>query len=60
MAPTMTFRRCAPSRDRYNNRIRALQGRIRGLGTPEEVRSSDDPVLRGFIEGRPETQTEAA
>ena len=36
------------------------QGRIRGLGTPEEVRSSDDPVLRGFIEGRPETQTEAA
>jgi phospholipid/cholesterol/gamma-HCH transport system ATP-binding protein len=36
------------------------QGRIRGLGTPEEVRASDDPVLRGFIEGRPETQTEAA
>jgi phospholipid/cholesterol/gamma-HCH transport system ATP-binding protein len=36
------------------------QGRIRGIGTREEIRASADPVLRGFIEGRPELGTEAA
>jgi phospholipid/cholesterol/gamma-HCH transport system ATP-binding protein len=36
------------------------QGRIRGLGTPDEVRRSDDPVLRGFIEGRADPASEAA
>lgn len=35
------------------------EGRIRGLGTPDQVRNSDDPVLRGFIEGRSEA-SEAA
>ena len=29
-------------------------GRIRFSGTPDEFRGSDDPVVRGFIEGRPE------
>lgn len=30
------------------------EGRIRAVGTPDEIRESDDPVVRGFIEGRPE------
>lgn len=30
------------------------EGRIRFVGTPEEVRECDDEVVRGFIEGRPE------
>ncbi len=29
------------------------QGRIRQVGTIEEVRHTDDPVVRNFIEGRP-------
>jgi len=29
------------------------QGRIRQVGTIEEIRHSDDPVVRNFIEGRP-------
>lgn len=29
-------------------------GMIRASGTPEEIRASDDPVVRQFIEGRPE------
>jgi len=29
-------------------------GRIRFLGTPDELRACADPVVRGFIEGRPE------
>ena len=29
------------------------QGRIRQVGTIEEIRSTDDPVVRNFIEGRP-------
>jgi phospholipid/cholesterol/gamma-HCH transport system ATP-binding protein len=29
------------------------QGRIRQVGTIEEVRHTDDPVVRSFIEGRP-------
>lgn len=36
------------------------RGRIRAVGTPDEVRESDDVVLRNFIEGRPETETEVA
>lgn len=30
------------------------EGRIRQVGTPEELRATDDPVVRNFIEGRPE------
>ncbi len=36
------------------------RGRIRFVGTPDEIRASDDPVVRGFIEGRPELGQEAA
>ncbi len=35
------------------NRIAMLyEGRIRQVGTPDEIRGSDDPVVRQFIEGR--------
>jgi len=30
------------------------EGRVRFEGTPEEIRGSEDPVVRAFIEGRPE------
>lgn len=30
------------------------EGRVRMVGTPDEVRASEDPVVKGFIEGRPE------
>ena len=30
------------------------EGRVRATGTPAEIRASDDPVVRQFIEGRPE------
>ena len=30
------------------------EGRIRAAGTPAEIRASEDPVVRQFIEGRPE------
>jgi len=30
------------------------EGRCRFVGTPDEIRSIDDGVVRGFIEGRPE------
>ena len=36
------------------------QGRIRFVGTPEEIRATEDSVVRGFIEGRPELMVEAA
>lgn len=40
---------------RVSDRIAMLyEGRIRFEGTPEEVRDADDPVVKGFIEGRPE------
>jgi len=29
-------------------------GHIRQSGTPDEIRASDDPVVRQFIEGRPD------
>ena len=32
------------------------QGRIRQVGTIEEIRQTDDPVVRNFIEGRPTEQ----
>jgi len=24
------------------------------VGTPDEIRSSDDPIVQGFVEGRPD------
>lgn len=43
------------------NRIALLHnGRIRFVGTPAEIRASEDPIVRGFIEGRPELMVEAA
>lgn len=40
---------------RISDRIAMLyQGRVRTLGTPGEIRDSEDPVVKGFIEGKPE------
>ena len=39
---------------RISDRMAMLyDGRIRFEGTPEEFRHADDPVVKGFIEGRP-------
>ena len=46
---------------RIADRIAMLhEGEVRQVGTPEEIRESDDPVVRGFIEGRPELVEENA
>jgi phospholipid/cholesterol/gamma-HCH transport system ATP-binding protein len=46
---------------RISDRIAMLhQGRVRIVGTPEEIRTSDDPVVKGFIEGRPELLEKAS
>jgi phospholipid/cholesterol/gamma-HCH transport system ATP-binding protein len=40
---------------RISDRVAMLyDGQIRFEGTPDEVRNATDPVVRGFIEGRPE------
>ncbi len=40
---------------RISDRIAMLyDGRVRQVGTPEEIRGTADPVVKGFIEGRPE------
>jgi phospholipid/cholesterol/gamma-HCH transport system ATP-binding protein len=45
---------------RVADRIAMLhEGRIRFMGSPDEIRSTDDPIVRGFIEGRPELMQEA-
>jgi phospholipid/cholesterol/gamma-HCH transport system ATP-binding protein len=45
---------------RVAHRIAMLhQGRIRFMGTPDEIRGTDDPIVRGFIEGRPELMQES-
>jgi phospholipid/cholesterol/gamma-HCH transport system ATP-binding protein len=36
------------------------RGRIRTVGTPDEIRNTSDPVVRGFIEGKPELWEEAS
>jgi phospholipid/cholesterol/gamma-HCH transport system ATP-binding protein len=42
-----------------SDRIAMLhEGRIHAIGTPEEIRSSQDPVVRDFLEGRPSALTE--
>jgi phospholipid/cholesterol/gamma-HCH transport system ATP-binding protein len=46
---------------RIATRIAMLdRGRIRFIGTPAEIQQAEDPVVRGFIEGRPELAQEAA
>lgn len=43
------------SANRIADKIALLhQGGIRFVGAPQEFRDSDDPVVRGFAEGRPE------
>jgi phospholipid/cholesterol/gamma-HCH transport system ATP-binding protein len=45
---------------RIADRIAMLyRGRIRQIGTPDQIRSTEDPVVRGFVEGRPELLQEA-
>lgn len=40
---------------RISDRIAMLhEGRNRIEGTPDEIRATDDPVVKGFIEGRPD------
>jgi phospholipid/cholesterol/gamma-HCH transport system ATP-binding protein len=46
---------------RISDRIAMMHGgRVRTLGTPEEIRSSHDPIVKGFIEGRPELLEKAS
>jgi len=46
---------------RVSDRIGMLHGgRIRFVGTPAEIREAEDPVVRAFIEGRPELAEEVA
>lgn len=42
---------------RISDRIAMLhEGGIRVVGTPDEIKNSDDPIVRGFVEGRPDLQ----
>lgn len=44
---------------RISDKIAMLyQGQIRFQGTPDEVRQSEDPIVKGFIEGKPELMEE--
>ena len=46
---------------RIADRVAMLhRGRIRFAGTPEEIQATEDPVVRGFIEGLPDLAQEAA
>ncbi len=46
---------------RVSDRIAMLHdGVIRFVGTPDEIRETDDPMVKAFIEGRPELAEEAA
>jgi phospholipid/cholesterol/gamma-HCH transport system ATP-binding protein len=45
---------------RVADRIAMLyEGRIRYMGTPEEIQATEDPIVKGFIEGRPELMQES-
>jgi len=42
-----------------SDRIAMLhEGSIRFVGTPDDIRTTDDPVVRGFVEGRPDLPRE--
>lgn len=46
---------------RIADRIAMLhEGRIRFMGTPAEIQEASDPVVRAFVEGRPELAREVA
>lgn len=46
---------------RVADRIAMLdKGKIRFVGTPDEIQRSNDPVVKGFVEGRPDLVNEAA
>jgi phospholipid/cholesterol/gamma-HCH transport system ATP-binding protein len=46
---------------RISDRIAMLyEGRIRTSGTVDEIKGSDDPLLRSFIDGRPELAEKAS
>lgn len=46
---------------RIADRVAMLyQGRIRYVGTPAEIQEATDPIVRAFIEGRPELAQEVA
>jgi phospholipid/cholesterol/gamma-HCH transport system ATP-binding protein len=46
---------------RVADRVAMLHGgRIRFQGTPEEIQRVEDPVVRGFVEGRPDLAREVA
>jgi phospholipid/cholesterol/gamma-HCH transport system ATP-binding protein len=46
---------------RVADRIAMLhRGRIRFVGTPQEIQATDDAIVRGFIEGSPELAAEVA
>ena len=46
---------------RVATRIAMLyQGRIRFVGTPKEVETASDPIVRAFVEGRPDLMNEVA
>jgi phospholipid/cholesterol/gamma-HCH transport system ATP-binding protein len=46
---------------RVANRIAMLySGLIRYSGTPDEIRATNDPIVKGFIEGRPDLLQGAA
>ncbi|HSJ06255.1 MAG TPA: ABC transporter ATP-binding protein [Longimicrobiales bacterium] len=46
---------------RVANRVAMLHdGGIRWIGTPDEIQRVDDPVVRGFVEGRPDLIQEGA
>jgi len=45
---------------RVSDRIAMLyEGRVLEEGTPEEIRNSTNPIVRGFVEGRPELVEQA-
>jgi phospholipid/cholesterol/gamma-HCH transport system ATP-binding protein len=46
---------------RVADRIAMLhEGRIRFVGTPDEIQATDDPIVKGFVEGRPDLMEESA
>jgi phospholipid/cholesterol/gamma-HCH transport system ATP-binding protein len=30
------------------------EGRVLEVGTPDEIRQTENPIVKGFVEGRPE------
>jgi phospholipid/cholesterol/gamma-HCH transport system ATP-binding protein len=46
---------------RVADRIAMLyRGQMRFIGSPAEIQRVEDPVVRGFVEGRPDLAQEAA